>query len=366
MVAGWLQDDTVTIVVKRPIELLANLLTINMNKNGLSHAALNQAMIFWENIEEETIAESERLDGLRRALEAKDPSGTITLLQELGVPNDSRLDEEMANLPTGLFDVMERVSEDEVEVSFSLAAFTEMQRGAMDIPREANSLLLRLNMDDAPDKMLYMYFCMHFDSDADLDGVQDVPWRQHLPWRSGTDTSWWSHMEFCTTTPTAFVWQLSCLIHTKPNKDYHDLADLHTFLKNSIGKRGHMCILCGESLGCQHAVQLRRSTPCDFLACSRLWYKLPLDVRIPEIRTDTFAVDAMLPAIYAAAAFNRREFLPSFPIYNMAMIRVVLNGLPSLTVVSHAVNLSKVLSSYHKDAQTLVVSSTGNRTLEES
>jgi hypothetical protein len=353
MVAGWLDDDTVATAVKIPIELLArSMLAINTNSNGVPPAVLMEAMIFWEEIEEEIVAEAERLGELRRVLKVKDPSGTTALLLELGVPDDSKLDEEMASLPTDMFDVVEKVSETEVEISFPLAAFTEMQRGAMGIPGKADCLLLRLNMDDSPDKTLC--FCMHYDSEADLDN------KQHVPWSSTTANSWplvdTSRLRerFCTTTPTAFVWQLSRLIHNKLNRDYQDLADLYTFVKKSMLERGHMCISCGNWLGCPHALHLRRSTPCNLIQCSRLWYQLPLDVRIPEIRTDTFAVDAMLLAVYAAASSNRREFLPSCPIYNVDTIKTILNALPNLTVISHAVNLSKVLSSYHKDAETLI------------
>jgi hypothetical protein len=86
----------------------------------------------------------------------------------------------------------------------------------------------------------------------------------------------------------------------------------------------------------------------------RTRYKLPLEVRIPEIRTDIFAVDMMLSSVYATASTGIPELLPGCPIRNKATIKAILNSLPSLTIIRDAVNTSAVLESYHKDAEKLI------------
>ena len=87
--------------------------------------------------------------------------------------------------------------------------------------------------------------------------------------------------------------------------------------------------------------------------CSRR-YQLPLDIRIPEIRTDSFAVDMMLTTVYAAAMMNKPELLPGCPIRGVETIKTILNALPKISVIGHAVNVSAILKTYHKDAETLI------------
>jgi hypothetical protein len=265
-------------------------------------------------------------------------------LKELGVPNNSLLDDEILNLPAGIIDVVERVSEAEVEISFPLNAFTELQRGAVGIPKGANSLLLRLsihNIDEIP-----LSFCVHFNNDGNLDTLDHTPW-------ICSEGSRPPHENVCTTPQTAFVWQLNRILHTRLKIGNIGILELHKLVKKKMEQMGQLCISCETSHNAQKA-QLRRATPCNLLSCARLWYKLPLDVRVPEIRTDTFAVDAMLTSVYAAAMSGRAELLPSCPIPGTEAVKAILNVLPSLTVISHAVNMSTVLKSYHKDAEKLI------------
>jgi hypothetical protein len=62
----------------------------------------------------------------------------------------------------------------------------------------------------------------------------------------------------------------------------------------------------------------------------------------------------MLTSVYAAAVSGRPELLPGCPIRGAEAVKATLNALPSLIVVSHAVNISVVLRSYHKDAEKLI------------
>ena len=82
-------------------------------------------------------------------------------------------------------------------------------------------------------------------------------------------------------------------------------------------------------------------------------YQLPLEVRIPEIKTDTFAVDMMLSSVYAAACAANFELLPGCP-FGHQLVKAILNALPRLSILKDAINLSQTLRVYHPDAEKLL------------
>jgi hypothetical protein len=346
MVAGLIQDDDINDRDVRAITSVASVLDICVEPftSNIWKQKLTEAAKFWEGIETEILTEATRLETLQRVLKAKDPKGTTTLLQELGIPTDSLLDEEIRNLPAGVTDAVEKVGDAEVEISFPSTAFTELQRSAMGIPNGANNLLLRLVIHD--EAATPPSFCLHFNNDDDLGTLEDEHWNHREDCRSRYNNS-------CTTSQTAFIWQLHQYIHTRFLIGNVGIASLHKLITDRLPYMGRMCIACGDSHYAGKA-QLRRATPCNLLACTKLWYKLPLNVRVPEIRTDIYAVDLMLTSVYAAAMSGRRELLPSCPISNTETVKTILNSLPSLMLISHAVNISAVLRSYHEDAEKLI------------
>ncbi|KAF1917829.1 hypothetical protein BDU57DRAFT_514297 [Ampelomyces quisqualis] len=346
MVAGWILSEDINARDRDTIMSFASVLGICVEAHDDSAWKLKliEAAKFWEEIENEILKEAARLDDLTKCLQARDPKGTALLLQELGIPGNGPLDDEMAMLPACLVNFVERVGDTQVEISFPLSAFTELQRGALGMPNGANSFLLRLqlpNLEGMPPS-----FCTHFSHDESLDTIE------HTPWICSNDSRS-PHENFCTTKQTVFAWQLHRIIHTQLRIGNFGIADLHRIIKKTMEELGHMCVSCGVSHNATKA-QLRRATPCNTIACANLWYHLPLDVRIPEIRTDIYAVDAMLTGVHAAAMSGRMELLPSCPIRSTEAVKAILNALPSLRVISHAVNISAVLRSYHKDAEKLI------------
>jgi hypothetical protein len=346
MVAGWILNPDLREQDTTAIASVAGILDICIDGYSTSvwDSKLKEATNFWEAIENEILVETTRLYALQKGLKAKDPKGTTLLLQELGIPDNSALEDEIANLPVGIIDMVDKVGDSEIEISFRLTAFTDLQRGAMGIPEGANSILLRLslhNMNGNPPS-----FCTHFNNEQDLDRLT------HTPWICSSDSRS-PYENFCTTKQTAFAWQLHRIIHTQLRIGNTLIADLHKLIKERIDCLGQECIACGVSHKAQKT-HLRRGTPCDIMSCTRLWYLLPLDVRVPEIRTDIYAVDMILTSVYAAAMSGRSELLPSCPIYGGEAVKAILNALPSLTLISHAVNVSAVLQSYHRDAEKLI------------
>ena len=348
MTAGWLLNDDMNEQDRSAISSIAGLLPVGVEQHSddVWTAKVIEAMAFWEGIEQEIMQEAARLKDLQNALLAKDRLGTRRLLQGLGIKSSSLLDDDISTLPAGLIDAVERIGEDKVEISFSLAAFTELQRDAQGIPVGADSLLLRYkpkNEDGSPSS-----FCFHFNNQTSLEAVK------HTPWPCSADSKVPREMS-CSTPQSAYIWQLNRIIHTRLKWADHigGLEDLHKVVSTKMREMGHVCISCETSHNAKHA-QLRRSTPCNMLACTRLWYQLPLEVRIPELRTDTFAVDAMLTAVYAAAMSGRAELLPSCPVSGLETVKAVLNSLPKLSTLKHVTNISKALRDCHIDAERLV------------
>lgn len=347
MVAGWICSDEISETDKTAIASVAGILGIHAEPFSTTawNSKLAEAMQFWEGLEVEILAEATRLESLAKSLKARDPNGTTILLQELGIPSNTLLDDEMDNLPPGLIDVVERLGDNEVEVSFPLNALTRLQRGAMGVPEGATSFLLRFCFP-ATDGMPYA-FCTHFSNDKDIDTIEHEYWQCLRESKSPREN-------ICKTTTTAFTWHFQHIIHTQLRAGEVKIADIHKSVKTGMERLGRSCVACDTSHLAARKAQIRRSVPCNLLACARLWYDLPLDVRIPEIRTDIYTVDLMLMSVHAAAMSGRTELLPACPIRNTETIKAILKSLPSLLLISHAVNISAVLKSYHKDAEILI------------
>ncbi|KAI4940975.1 hypothetical protein J4E91_011060 [Alternaria rosae] len=352
MVAGWIQNDDVAPETKTVIEHLARLLDLEVYKSAIPKSKLSEAIEFWDGIEAEIMREAERLEGLKRTLKAKDPLQTALLIKEYSIPDSNLLEDEIQELPSGIIDLVELIDDDEIEMSFTLASYTELQRSAMGVPSTANNLLVRLTIDRYGSKS--PAFCVHYDSDKNIETDQ------HFPWIC-VATSNAPHGNVCFSKQTAFVWQMNRHIHRYLRTGNVSIRGLYGIVQTMIGEMGQRCISCG-SRHKRKNTQLRRSTPCWAVACQLLWqviteqkaYALPLDVRIPEIRTDIFAVDMLLSSIYSAAMANKVELLPNCPIHPISTVKTILDSLPKLSIIRDAVHISSVLSKYHVDAEKLI------------
>lgn len=345
MVAGWMQNLTVSGETKDSISLLAGLLGIKVFHFDILPATLVSAATFWQKIEDDLIQEEARLVALRKALKTKDPKGTTLLLQKIGVPDTTELDEEMMKLPAGVKDLVERLSDNEVELTFSIAAFTQLQRAAMGVPEGANALMLQLSLDynnkSSPS------FCLHYDTDKHFETLTHTRYVCSAGSESPTK-------QICTSAQTALTWQLSRMIYSAIRIGTPGIASIVQDVNAWLPKLAQLCVSCSARNA--QSTQLRRSTPCTSnpYACAQLWYNLPLHVRIPEIRTDTFSVDMALASVYAAAMANKPELLPNCPIRGNEYIKSILDALPTMSVMRDAVNLSSVLASYHAHAEKLI------------
>jgi hypothetical protein len=261
MVAGWIQDEDVEPETKAVIGCLARLLNLEVYTKAIPKTELLKATAFWDGIEAEIMREVERLEGLKRTLKAKDPLRIALLIEEYNVPDSSLLGDEIMELPAGIIDLVELIGDDEIEMSFTLGSYTELQRSAMGVPSAANNLLIRLFLDRYGGKPAR--FCVHYDSDTNLETTQHVPW-------ICIATSTAPHEQVCFSKQTAFVWQMNRIIHRRLRMEEVTIAELYTFIQQVVGEMGHACVCCGASHSAKNT-QLRRSTPCSLVACSQLW-----------------------------------------------------------------------------------------------
>ncbi|KAF2179076.1 hypothetical protein K469DRAFT_321956 [Zopfia rhizophila CBS 207.26] len=345
VIAGWLQDDDLTNDDKTAIKNLATLLNLEAYEYGIPKDKLQAATDFFENQEAKILEEVARLEGIQKTLKVKDPVGTAVLLQQLGVPDISPLDEELESLPVGVIDAIEKYGENEVEMSFPLTDLTDLQRTAMGTGA-AKTLLVRLVMNY--DGEFPPAFCVHLGNELDL---QDLS-KEHYSWPVYKESKE-PASPYCLDRNSRMTWQMSRIIHRYFLHNEPQLAEIHQFIKNRLENMAHCCIVCGITHNACHA-QMRRSIPCQGLSCSRIWNKVSFDIQIPEIRSDPMVVDFLLTGVYAAASSNRAELLPDCPIKRTQDVTAILNSLPSLANLSVSTDLSSALRNAHKDAGTLL------------
>jgi hypothetical protein len=358
-VAGWLEDeddDDLHEWDKVAIKALASIYDVRIHEGGIPKVTLMVAMKYYEEQEAKILAEADRLEDIKDALKAQDPHGTRTLLGQIGYPDISKLDEELAHLPPGIVDFVEKQSENEIEVSFPLDAFTELQRAATGIG-DAKMLLVRMFIHYDGD--MSPAFCMHLDNGDNSMEILET-W-EHSPWVCFLGTLE-PHRSFCNGRQTLLTYHLSRVLHRHMKLlGEIGIAGIHGLMKCWINEYAQVCVVCGvphrlPNRGVYSAkTTLRKPLPCIVPQCNRLWNTLSLPLRIPEIRTDPFAVDMLLTGVYAAASSGRVELLPGCPIPGHHSIKAILDTLPPLQTLAHSPEISEVLKGCHKDAEKLLI-----------
>ncbi|KAH7117739.1 hypothetical protein B0J11DRAFT_570954 [Dendryphion nanum] len=346
--AGWFLDDDMTEGDKAALKALAVTLDLRAFEDGIPNEywyLLSSARHYYEEQEKKVLAEADRLDDIKIALKKRDPVGTAILLQQLGVEDVHPLDEEMGTLPPGILDVVERRGENGFEISFPLTSFTDLDRAALGLGT-SKTLLVRVFVDYTCE--MPAAFCAHMDDDDQSQDIDAV----HTPWVCLDDTKD-PEAAYCGKVTTAFTWQLNRHLHRHLKVGTITIASLHTFITNNIRALAHSCLICGANHDAP-SIRLRRSTPCTLPSCNLLFNTIPIEIRIPELRTDIFAVDLILTTVYAAAMSNRHELLPGCPITTNAGVTAILNALPVLSILRDAMHPSAILRTYHPSAEQLL------------
>jgi hypothetical protein len=344
-IAGWIQDACILESDKKAICCMAALLNLQTYEETVPHDKMALAIQYYEFRQQSISNEADRLEGIQKALKARDPVGTAILLQQLDIQDVSLLDEEIEKLPIDVMGAVVKHGDNQVEISFPLE-FAYLQRGAMGIGN-ASTLFLHLFVDHLSD--IPPAFCLHLDTDPGIDDMNI----DHTPWvclkKSKEPVT-----AFCYGKLTPLVFQLTRDIHRYVRTYGAGIAALHAYIKHGLTQLAHNCMVCGN-FQFTEKVQLRRAFPCDDAKCRRIWNNTSLQLQIPEIWSDPFAIDLLLTGVYAAAVSDRTEFLPGCPITTTTTVVAVLNSLPSLANMAKVRDLSVLLRASHPDAEKLLV-----------
>ncbi|KAF2640488.1 hypothetical protein P280DRAFT_549357 [Massarina eburnea CBS 473.64] len=343
MVAGFLQDDRLVSIDEVAMKALSKLLNIQIYDFDIPTWMLDEAGEYWAEEECKILEEAQRLDALKKALKAKDPAGTVLLLELLGVEDTNPLDEELQNLPFDVAGAVEKCNDNEIEITFSLGDYTDLQRSGFDIG-DAKALYVRLCLDYSGE--LPAAFCLHLDTDTNHDNVEHTPWVCFSDSDEPVNAYCWGRMNM-------FVWQLSRILHRNLQPGTLDIAGIHALIKPLIDGMSKICVVCGRPFDLD--IRLRRPLHCVIASCTHIWKSIPLDIRHPELRTDPFSVDLILTAVYVAAMNGDMSLLPGCPLTTPSYIQGVLNALPSLNDIKNAHDISYCLAGYSQNAEKLIV-----------
>ncbi|PSN67879.1 hypothetical protein BS50DRAFT_620332 [Corynespora cassiicola Philippines] len=347
--AGWLRSGTDLIETDRKtLKSLAAILELELLDDVIPVDKIKKAARYFEEEEEKLAIESSRLASIVQALRYRDPQGTAILLDSLGIKDNSLLDEDIASLPADIFKSIERLEDNVIEMRFPLPQ-NQLQCNGLGI-EIGKTLCISLILDYTGD--VPPTFCVHLDGDVAND-PKDGYLTDHTPWVCFEDSNA-PDKAYCREKLSPLTYHINRKLHRyfQSTSDFR-IADIYTVIKKDLNNLPHYCMVCDQSHKAKN-VQLHRPHPCNIMACAKLWSYLPIDVRIPEIRTDTFAVDMLLTGVYVAAMTGQTELLPGCPITSTSLVTGILNTLPSTSVLKDAINLSATLRACHKDAESLI------------
>ncbi|XTI89975.1 hypothetical protein V2W45_1511865 [Cenococcum geophilum] len=350
LVIGWIQASGMTERDRTALKAVAGVLDLQIEEDGdLPMAKLEAAADHLDFRARDILAEARRLESLRMALKSKDPKGTSALMASLGIQDSySPLDEELDSLPPELSDLIEKYSEEEVEMSFPLRHLTGLQRTAMGTGT-AQTVLMRLVISDYTSQgEMPPAFCIHLDNEPNAPSGGE----EHYYWPVFKDSGE-PDVPHCHGRGSRITWQLSRIVSRHLRKGFTSLNDVHKFVTARINDLAHSCLVCGAKHGSRGA-SLQRPTVCHNAACSKIWNRVALDVRLTEIRTDPGVVDLLLTGIFAAAQANRLDLLPGCPIRSTPTIVQALNNLPAISVLQTMDDISVALENAGPTAAQLV------------
>jgi hypothetical protein len=329
VLSSWLQASDLETGDRHALEAVAGLLGMDLDVCG------NQFVADWEpaaqylnNEVAALLAEAQRLEILRVACKAADPDGTSALLASLQIEDPSPLDDAIANLPTGFIDIVEKVSEQEVELHIPLTHLTALQRVAMGVGN-AQGLLVRLILGN---HALPPGFCIHLDQPGVTTSTNS-----HTPWLVFDETV--PDEPFCHGRANRATYQLARTLSRHLSQGFASLEKIHTLLTATLNDLNQCCMVCGMPQG----VRLRRSTVCYAPECSEILTHASLEILLADIRQDPAVVDLLLAMLYAVARSGRLELLPGCPIDNSSELIRLLDELPPIGQLQSAEDLTATM-----------------------
>ncbi|TID20023.1 hypothetical protein E6O75_ATG07483 [Venturia nashicola] len=324
MLACWLNEEDM--MDRDCLALEAVALVLGMDAEGPGEPTLDSLEATHVHLDEQfraLIAEAVRLEGLRIAFKIKDPNGTALILDEVGVEDSFLLDDILSSLPSDLIDVVERISDHEVELQLPLTRLTALQKKAIG-SGSAQSLLVRFSpgFNGLPPN-----FCFHWDNEP-----KELAIAGHSPCLA---FPFLEPEHSCHGRPSPGVYQLSRIFSRHLiNNGFTSIQDVYKFLVSEMSILYTKCLVCAIP----HAYNMRRSTVCKDPQCLKTYKTLHLDVRVADIRHDPAVVDLLLTMVHASASANTANMLllPDCPITSMPIIKQRIDSLPNIASLQDA------------------------------
>jgi hypothetical protein len=341
ILACWLNEDDWMMTQDR-LALEAVAVVLEMDAEEVREPTLDCLEATQVHLDEQfqaLLAEAIRLEGLRIAFKSKDPDGIALILDEVGIEDSFPLDDILDDLPSELIDVVERISEHEVELQLPIVSLTALQKKALG-SGGAQSLLVRFSPGA---NGLPPSFCFHWDNEP-----KEISSRNgHSPCLAFPNSE--PEENWCHGRPTPGVYQLSRTLSQHLSVyGFKSLKDIYNFLLAEMADLHTKCIVCAVP----HAYNLRRPTVCVDSTCLKTFKQSHLDVRISDLRHDPAVVDLLLTLTYTSATSSNLVLLPGCPITDMIRLKGALDNLPAMASLQHQDHMQFILDSYGDGDQT--------------
>jgi hypothetical protein len=349
VLASTLQDSALQQQDRPSLMALGNLLGIFLDdQNRPAAETLEAAVQYMETQVAELIAEAQRLDKVRKVLRRRDPKWTIKASKNLGIDDASQLESAIETLPKSIANVIEKVSDNEMEFRIPLNTLTTLQRSGIGAGN-AQSLIVRLVLSE--DVEIHG-FCIHMDTDRSQPSF-DTGEEEHKPWLLDKGAGRVQDVTFCYGVPNFGTYHLSRSLSRLPLKQM-TLHEFYRHLAALLTSLGRSCMVCGTNQP-QTSTAFFRPTLCSAKACSITLNRSSLDVRLTDIRHDQLVVDLLLTAVHAAAQSARGlALLPGCPIQNPTQVLTALSSIPGLSSLQSSPSLPASIQALGYEPQRLL------------
>ena len=294
LLAARLEAHELTASDRRVVEAMAMALSLSLRDVPKQSIILTTTWIDDEVTKLEN--EAKRLEGLRRALNARDRDSTTALLASLNMENSSPLEDALATLPQDLRGMIEKVSEREVELQFPLTHLKPLQRIATTVG-DAHSLLVRFIPGDSG---MPPGFCIHLEGKS--KGPQ--PESPHYPWML-FDVGRMPNEAICYDEGNRISYQLARQLWRHLREGQKTLEETYRFLAKALNDQGQSCITCGN----MQTTRRWRSALCVQQSCEESWHESSIEVQLADLWNDPPVVDLLLTAMYAVASSGKLDLL---------------------------------------------------------
>ncbi|KAK3386607.1 hypothetical protein B0H63DRAFT_138630 [Podospora didyma] len=266
------------------------------------------------------MAMAQSLEEMRSQLRSHDGPKTSAFLRELAVDDEEPVSLSLS-IPGKLSGCIEKVGEQQWELSFPLTKLPSQTKRAAGIDNTSRLLLVRVSfLKQQP------AFCIHlYPNDDGGEG-------NHGLWHVKGDMP---DGRVCWAKPTLFIYLLSralCTFFLDGRRP--DLESVHGIIFSILEDPAAHCIVCFREMGCK----LWRPTVCSG-SCSNIIQRAPLEVRAASLVSDPAMLDFLLTCIHAAAANSGSNLLPDCPLPNIANLCNIINSLPALPATATSTEL---------------------------